>query len=201
MPRPALTDEQRKATRRLIRRAAAELYAENGSVDISARKIAERAGVSVGSLYTYFENLTELMQSLWKEPVIRLIQELEATQTSLSSPLDKLQHKMETYVKFAREEHAVYRGAFLYVRPDSHKKPIQVSLDDDRLFRLFRDSIQEAQEQGLVRDGDLNALAQTVWSALHGAVSLPINVDRLALAKSEVASQQMVDAMLEWLQK
>ena len=39
MPRPALTEEQRRETRRKIRRAAAELYAENGLADISARAV------------------------------------------------------------------------------------------------------------------------------------------------------------------
>lgn len=80
MPRPALTDEQRKLTRRAIREVAVELYAESGFTDISARKVAERAGIRVGSLYKYFKNLTELMQSLWKMSVIRLVSELEGSE-------------------------------------------------------------------------------------------------------------------------
>ena len=184
MPRPALTDEQKKLTRKAIRQAAAELYAENGFTDISARSIATKAGISVGSLYTYFANLTELMQSLWKEPVIRLVAQLEAIHASTVPPIEKLRGQLETYVAFAREERAVYRGAFMFVRPDTHEKPAQVSLEDDRLFCLFRDAIVEAQEHGLVRSGNAVTMAQTVWSALHGAISLPLNVDRLAPGES-----------------
>ena len=79
MPRPALTEEQRRATRRRIRRAASELYAEAGLSRISARAVAERAGVSVGTLYTHFDNLTDLMRSLWRAPVARLYEEMRDT--------------------------------------------------------------------------------------------------------------------------
>ena len=68
MARPTLTDEQRRATRQKIRKAASELHAELGIANISARGVAERAGVSVGTLYTHFGNLTTLMQSLWRQP-------------------------------------------------------------------------------------------------------------------------------------
>ena len=60
MPRPALTEEQRRETRRQIRQAASDMYAENGLSDISARAIAKRAGVSVGTIYSHFANLTDL---------------------------------------------------------------------------------------------------------------------------------------------
>jgi AcrR family transcriptional regulator len=64
VPRPALTDKQRRETRLRNFTAAAELCAENGFRDISARTIADKAGVSVGTLYTNFDNLKDLMQSL-----------------------------------------------------------------------------------------------------------------------------------------
>ncbi len=199
MPRPALTDEQRRQTRRVIRRAAAELYARDGPSSISARRIAETAGVSVGTLYSYFDNLTELMQSLWKEPVWRLINELEAALADIDDPLEKLRTLLETYARFSREQRAVYRGAFLFVRPASEQQPDRVALDDDRFFRLLRGTVLAAQQRGVARTGDPDMLAQTVWSGVHGAIALPQNMDRLALAPPEEAVQPMIEAMLEWL--
>ena len=75
MARPTLTKEQRAEIRSRIRKAATELYPESGLSDISARGIAKRAGVSVGTIYSYFDNLPELMQSLWIEPVRHLVKE------------------------------------------------------------------------------------------------------------------------------
>ena len=199
MPRPALTDEQRREVRRKIRRAAAELYAKNGLAAISARMIAQEAGVSVGTLYSYFANLTELMQSLWKEPVIKLLDELETALTDVNEPIDKLRMLLESYAKFATEQRSVYRGAFLYVRPESHDQPKQVERDSDRLFCLFRNSLVEAQQKAQIRDGDPNTMTQTLLSGMHGAIALPLNLDRVAYDPPEVASQHMIDALLEWL--
>ncbi|NJN51244.1 MAG: TetR/AcrR family transcriptional regulator [Gammaproteobacteria bacterium] len=185
--------------RRTIRRAAAELYAQSGLTDISARTIADKAGVSVGTLYAYFENLTELMQSLWKEPVARLLAELERALEGIDDPLQRLRTLLETYARFAEEHRAVYRGAFLFVRPASHGEPPRASLDQDRFFGLLRSAILQAQQRGLARPGDPAIIAQTLWSGVHGAIALPLNMDRLALAPPERAVPHMIEALLEWI--
>lgn len=201
MPRPALTPEQRQATRRAIRQAAADLYANNGAKDISVRAIAERAGVSVGTIYAYFGNLTELMQSLWKQPAKRLLADLEEVTLNIESPLEKLRAILQTYATFAQDQRAVYRGAFLYVRPEDHKKPEPVALSDDRLFNLIQTTISSGQAQGLFIEGDPTKLTQTLWSAVHGAIALPINIDRLAFDTSQQMVQDMIKIMLAWLEK
>lgn len=200
MPRPALTPEQRQKTRRLIQQAAADLFASNGAKDISVRAIADSAGVSVGTIYAHFTNLTELMQSLWKQPAKRLISDLEAVAQSIEHPQQRLRALLETYAKFADEQHAVYRGAFLYVRPESHKQPEPVALSDDRLFSMLQSTISAGQAQGIFINGDASQLTQTLWSAIHGAIALPINIDRLALDKSSARVQDMIELMLSWLE-
>lgn len=200
MPRPALTDEQRRATRRRIRDAAARLHAQVGLSGVSARAVAEQAGVSVGTLYSYFDSLSELLQSLWRAPAARLIAELEGVSAATTHPADGLRALLETYVRFAADNASVFRGAFLFVRPESVAAPPQVALDEDRFFQVFRQAIVDGQNQGDFRAGDPDALTQTVLSAVHGALALPVNMHRLALDPSPRIPQQMIDAMLEWLQ-
>jgi hypothetical protein len=96
---------------------------------------------------------------------------------------------------------AVYRGAFLYVRPEVHPKPEPVALSDDRLFNLNQSTISSGQEQGLFIEGDPTKLAQTLWSAVHGAIALPINIDRLAFDTSPQLVQDMIKIMFGWLEK
>ena len=199
MARPALTEEQRKKTRQSIRKAAAELYQKNGAGDVSARAIADAAGVSVGTLYSYFNNLTELMQSLWKEPVKRLLDQLETDLAKPSKPLDKLERLLKAYVKFASQHRGIYRSAFMYVRPESHKQPEPVSLESDRFFSLFLNAIIEGQTSGDVRTGPPKLLAQTLWAGLHGAIALPINMDRIALEDGPQSVEQMIDLLMAWL--
>lgn len=199
MPRPALTDAQRQKTRSTIRSAAARLYAKNGLEKISARTVAQEAGVSVGTLYTHFDSLTELMQSLWKQPVKRLIGELETQLQEIDQPMDRLRRILEAYAAFASEHRAVYRGAFMFVRPETQEKPNPVALTDDRFFMMLTSAIRDAQQRGQARSGDPGNFAQLLWSGIHGAVALPLNVDRLALKPPEASTQPMIDALLEWL--
>lgn len=199
MPRPALTDQQRRETRRRIRAAAARLHAQVGLAGISARAVAEQAGVSVGTLYGHFGSLSALMQSLWRAPAARLVDELEALADSTPEPVARLRRLLERYVSFAADNEQVFRGAFLYVRPESQAAPPQVPLDDDRFFQVFRQAIVAGQQQGALRRGDPDLLTQTVLGAVHGSLALPVNLHRLALDTSTGVPAQMIDAMLEWL--
>lgn len=59
----AKTPDKRSA----VLRAALELIAENGFHGSPTSMIAERAGVSVGTIYRYFENKDDLIHALYEE--------------------------------------------------------------------------------------------------------------------------------------
>ena len=200
MPRPALTDEQRRANRHKIRDAAARLYKKNGVTNVSVRAIAEQAGVSVGTVYAHFGSLSELLQSLWREPARRLVQEMEQLAQDISTPPEQLAALLRAYVNFSVEEPQVFRSAFLFVRPESLAPPERVPLADDRFFRLFSQAISSGQRDGAFRPGEPDTLAQMVLSAVHGVLAMPVNMHRLALSESTDIVEQAIAAQLEWLQ-
>ena len=199
MPRPAHTDEQKRAIRNKIRAAAAKLYKEQGPEKVSARSVATEAGVSVGTLYAYFGSLSDLFQSLWREPVGKLVTQMELVTSEVDCPIERLRALMHAYIEFAEENPTVYRSALLYVRPENVGPPPQVPLERDRFFQLFRSTIREGQATGKFRDGDLDELTQMIISALHGSVALPINFHRLALDASNKVPNRMIGTMLDWL--
>lgn len=201
MPRPALTDEQRRAIRRNIRAAAAELYADNGVSNISVRAVADKAGVSVGTVYSYFSSLSELLQSLWRQPARKLVRAMAQIREDHPDPVTRLDALLKAYVRFAVEEPQVFKSAFLFVRPESVKPPKQIALADDEFFVLFRDTLSQGQDSGQFRTGDPDTYAQMVLSAVHGALALPVNLHRLALQPGPELAQKMIAAQLEWLQK
>lgn len=200
MPRPALTDEQRDIARRTIRRAAADLYKNKDQKEVTVRAVAERAGVSVGTIYSYFGSLTGLMQSLWKEPVKRLIAELEEIASQHSDPRNQLRALFEAYLDFAHDQRPTYRGAFMFVRKEALKKSEQVGLADDRLFGLFKAAVIAGQEAQQFKSGDATQLTQLLWAGVHGAIALPINLDRLALDTPEQLAPAMLDVLLDWIE-
>jgi AcrR family transcriptional regulator len=196
MPRPAATPEQREQVRNRIRAAAAKLASNCSLEDISARAIATEAGVSIGTIYSYFENLSDLAQSLWMEPVEKLRSQLDEIAETTADPVARIRALLEAYAGFAHDKHGVYRGAFLFVRPDSMKRPDKANLNDDSFYRQLKEAITEGQRSGQVLREDPDALAQTLWAGLHGALALPINLDRFTFKPSRQLAQHMIDTLL-----
>src|SRR5438128_8696540 len=60
----ALRETRRQETRKTLLSAAEELLAERGLSEARVEDIAEKAGVSVGTIYNYFSDRDELLQEL-----------------------------------------------------------------------------------------------------------------------------------------
>lgn len=196
MPRPIITPEQRQQTRQRIREAASRLVAKRQVEDVSARAVAAEAGVSVGTIYKYYENLTELAQSLWKEPVEALRQQIVADAKTVKDPVERVRVLLEHYVRFANEKHRVFKGAFLYVRPESRKKPESSDIEEEVFFGLLHTAIIEGQVSGQIRDDDPKLLAQTLWAGIHGALALPITLELYTFSPKEEITEHMVKSLM-----
>ena len=59
-----MRSRRREATRLEILAAARQVFAERGYYDVRMDEVAERAGVSVGTLYNYFTDRTTLLHAL-----------------------------------------------------------------------------------------------------------------------------------------
>ena len=196
MPRKPATDEQREAARRRLQAAASAQYAAHGAGGISARAIAERAGVSVGTIYSYFGSLQGLMQSLWMEPLDRINARLKRIALEQVDPLERLRKLLEAYVDVATNAPELFRGAFLFVRPGSLEKPPREALETAVFGALLLAAVEEGQAAGRVRPGEPRRLAQLAWSAVHGSLALPVNFDRLDLEAGQAIAGDMIKVVL-----
>lgn len=196
MARPRASVEQRKAQRDRIQRAAAEIYREQGLGAVTVRAVSERAGVSAGTLYRYFENLEALMQSLWIEPVAEVNRRMEKEVADLDRPLDRIRALLDGYVRFARDQPDVFKGAVLFVRPSTAPTPEVESLEELPFYRLLVGSIEEGQATGEIIDGDARTMAQLLWAGVHGALGLPVNIDRFQVLPASELAPAMIDQLI-----
>ncbi|UCI10329.1 TetR family transcriptional regulator [Mesorhizobium sp. B1-1-8] len=94
-----------------ILEAAAQVLAVEGAQRFTTTRVAERAGVSVGSLYQYFPNKAALLFRLqsdeWRETTELLCGILENTELS---PLERIRTLVHAFIRSECEEAAV-RGA------------------------------------------------------------------------------------------
>jgi len=196
MPRRPATDEQRDEERVRIRNAAAKIFAAEGIAAISARAVAKEAGVSVGKLYAYYTNLTELMQSLWQGRVQELSETLQAVADRTSDPVDRIRSILDTYVSFAQANISLYKGALMFVRPEALTVEQRQPAEGLPILALLAAAVEEGQALGTVRNGDAMRIAQVLWAGLHGSVALPINIDRFVFGDEAHLAPDMLDALM-----
>ncbi|MEO1101174.1 MAG: TetR/AcrR family transcriptional regulator [Pseudomonadota bacterium] len=196
MARPKATPEQREEVRRGIQQAAAELYRSEGIAAISARSVARKAGVSVGTIYTHFSDLTALMQSLWTGRVERQNAKFRALAQQYADPSERLKALMTAYLSFGVDNVDLYRGVFLFVRPESHETPDAEPLQSYAFPALLIEAVHEGQSSGQFVDAPPETLVQILWSGLHGCLALPINLDRVAFMPAAEMAEGTIKALV-----
>ncbi|MEM1434345.1 MAG: TetR/AcrR family transcriptional regulator [Pseudomonadota bacterium] len=199
MARPKATQAQKDAVQLKIRQAAADLYREQGVANLTARAIAQRAGVSVGTIYVHFGSLSSLARSLWQGPVERFEQQLKDIAQRVERPVDRVRALLEAYLQFARANPEVYRGAFLFVRPLAEEAPPREPFATSTFAALLIDAIEAGCRAGDLAVVDVPAQAQFMWASLHGHIALPINLDRFEWA--HCSDQVVVDGLLARLDR
>ena len=196
MARRPATEAQKKAARRQIQKAAASFYAEHGAAAVSARAVAQRAGVSVGKIYAHFGSLQGLMQSLWMEPIEAINVQLGEMAAEISDPIQRLRALLNAYVEIALARPQLFRGAFLFVRPETMPRPDREPLEGTPFASLLISTIGEGQRLGLLKGGDARKLAEIVWAGVHGCLALPVNLERLDFIEPEGIAARMIDILL-----
>lgn len=163
---------------------------------VTVRAVAKRAGVSTGLLYSYFGNLSDLMRSLWMAPIAELGRSLAEVEKSEIDPVDRIRLLLQTYVDFAANNVETHRGLLLFVRPPNSTTDVNDDPDGLVLFASLRRAIEEGQGTGLIRDGDSRGMAQLLWSGVHGALALPINIDTYDLADGPTTATEMIATLI-----
>lgn len=103
----SLKAEEKDARRRLILDSSRELFSKKDFRSVTVREIAKMAGVSIGTIYNYYENIDDLFLDIFiksGEEVTRLLDEKTGAmaQTSLV-PL------CEAYISFLNENMTFFK--------------------------------------------------------------------------------------------
>jgi AcrR family transcriptional regulator len=168
--RPSLGISRRKQPRQArssdlvsaILQAAAQVLAQVGTQGFTTARVAERAGVSIGSLYQYFPNkaaiLFQLQRDEWRDTSARLAAILENRATP---PGERLRTAVHAFVRSECEE-AAMRRALDDAAPDYRDAPeaAEPQLASSRVFRDFLfEALPGTAESTRLRAGEIIAMA------------------------------------------
>lgn len=196
MARTAATPEQRAQVREQIRLAAAAVYEEKGVEGTSARAIAVKAGVSVGTLYSYYANLPELMRSLWAEPVAEEMVHLRAAVNDTTDPLGRLQVLLDGYANLAFDRPDILRGAILFVGRPTQETALPPAPAAVEFEQMLREAVLAGQKNGQIRPGPAAQIAHQLWAGVHGALALPINIESLDFGSPKQLATDMITMLM-----
>lgn len=168
--------ERMEQNRMAILDSARELIAHGGFKEASIQAIAERAGVSTGLVYRYFENKSQILIEVLSDAIRREVEILDHIAKSDLSAKQKLQKSVTTFVKRAMNSpQLAYSLMFEPVDPEMEHERF-------RSKQLIKQSIKEILAEGKVNGEfdfeDLNTAALGVVGSMTFVVIEPLNPSR-----------------------
>ena len=179
-----------------ILEAAARILVETGYATASTNRIAERAGVGIGSLYEYFPGKEAVFAELRRREMEKWYARLRAG-TRSGSPREVIRHIVTTQVRYASENPSLYAALETEV-PRAAVADVQGTIQDDFLtlssayLEGHRDLLRPTAPIPFVAE----FLARWVSTTVHGfAMHSPRELSRENLVN------ELVDAVARYLLK
>ena len=161
------TERGRKTLRRLIEAAAGE-FGERGYHDAAITGITQRAGVALGTFYTYFGSKEEVFRALVKEMS-------RATRAHVAEAVKNAPDRMaaerlglEAFIAFVRQHPELYRiiEEAQFVAEDAYREHYLTFAD------AYRRNLSGARARGEIADGEGSADEPRAWALIGMSVFL-----------------------------
>jgi len=174
--------------------AAIDLLTDQGPEGLTVRALARRAGVAPMSIYNHFGGKNGLLDAIWIEGFNLLAQFAD---TSDPDPARNLELGAEAYRRFALTYRAHYTVMFVH-RFDGYTPSPAAMYVAAKGFELLASQVQACQDAGYFTSKNVPDLAQILWSAVHGYVSLELLGVNFA-SDRELVFTQFMTAMFQGL--
>lgn len=183
------TERGRRTLRKLLD-AAAEEFGEKGFHEASVSSITRRAGVALGSFYTYFESKDALFRALVGDMSEKVRTSARSALTDGMGALEIERAALAAFLRFAAEHKEIYRiiDEAEFVDPESYRQHYETiaARIADRLrtgttLGEFREGLGELEAWALMGMNVFVGLRYVVWGGGTelGADEVAAGVNRL----------------------
>lgn len=185
---------EREDLRHRIVEAAADLFVREGYEQVSIRKIADRIEYAPSTIYLYFKDKAEIVNSVCEETFSKLTDALEAITGQALPPLEMLRKALRAYIDFGLAHPNHYVAVLCLPEPEhSSTRPMEAGL---HAFDLLRKGLRGCMEAGVIRHQDIETTSQTTWMMLHGVTSLLITSRSFPFVEREKLIEFSLDRIL-----
>jgi len=156
-------------TLRKILDAAREEFGERGFSDSSIVGITQRAGVALGTFYTYFDSKELLFQALVRDMSAQVAATVGPAFVGSPNALDAARDGLELFLRFARENRHIYRiiDEAEFVDPRSYREHYETTAT--RIAARFVAARENGEIAADLSNSDLEILA---WASMGANVFL-----------------------------
>ena len=190
---------EKEQLRRQIIAAARELFVNEGYENVSMRKIADKIEYSPTTIYLYFKDKADLLDSVCKETLLDLLNTLELLNRDKSNPVETLKKSGKAYVDFGLKYPQDYKLTFV-VRPQFQKGlGLEEGSVGERVFNHLCVMVSECIRQKAFRRVAVETTGQALWSAVHGVTLLLIDFPDFPWTSKDKLIDMVIDTMVDGL--
>jgi AcrR family transcriptional regulator len=171
---------------RLIDAAEAQIVA-HGLSELKARDVTEKAGCALGTLYTGFEDLDELVLHVNARTLARLGAALREAVPDDGAPGDHLMALASGYVDFALQNLMLWKALFNHRLPEGEEMPDWYRHDHEVLIREIVAPL--AQLRPDLAPDMLMLRSKTLFAAVHGVVHLALQGRFVGAPRDQLKSE------------
>ena len=177
----------------LVLASALQILEERGVEALTVRDIARHAGVAPMGIYNHFAGKLDVVDALVHQGHVQFAETLGRL-----VPCSPAEHRLIdsglAYRHFAHDHPRLYQLMFMHSIP-SYQPSVATAQAMARSIRVLIDDIEQLQLAGDIRAGDPLAIAQEVWSIVHGYVSLELFTLNFSSTPEETYRQLLDDMM------
>jgi len=145
-------NDQKQATREKVLEAARDLFNDTGYDETTIRAIAERAGVSVGSVFTTFASKAEVLSHVMDARLGELYAEFDRVVPFLrGSTADRLSSIFAIHYEFETRRVKLFLAHIAASYSPSQDPGVTPFGRNERLSQMLHDTLQGGIERGDVR--------------------------------------------------
>ena len=152
-------------TLRKILDAARDEFGERGFSESTIVGITQRAGVALGTFYTYFDSKEAVFQELVRDMSAQVRDHVAPVMKDASDALDAERRALEAFLRFAREHRQVYRiiDEAEFVEPAGFREHYETTAS--RIAARLVAGRKAGQISKQVSDEDIDVLAWAIMGA------------------------------------
>jgi AcrR family transcriptional regulator len=180
------TERGRKTLRKLLEAAASE-FGERGFHDGAITGITQRAGVALGTFYTYFESKEEVFRALVRDMSRATRQHVAEAARTAPDRLSAEKLGLAAFIAFVRQHRELYRiiEEAQFIAQDAYREHYLTFADG------YRRNLAAARDRGEIVDGEDEPRA---WALIGMSVFLGM---RYGLWNDDLSPEQVADAAID----